>query len=207
MLTTAELRWFTCGEIPEAIAQWFTSDARGEHLAPSEEREDIYLYVPESDFVGIKLRQARLEIKWRIAELGVVSIDQVAGKAEKWRKWLCEDDTKESFQPSEVTGKAWVSVKKKRTQRKYEVTSRQSVVAIPVNQSGDRICSVELTQLEIYNQAWWSLAYEASGADEFETLKIVAESMQSDAALKLQLQDSYAYPHWLEQNYSISQQT
>lgn len=208
MLTTAELRWFCRGEIPDAIAQWFASDSLGVHLAPSEEREDVYLYIPASDFVGIKLRQARLEIKWRNAELGVLQVGQVVGKAEKWRKWLCEDHTKESFLASEVTGKAWVSVKKKRTQQKYQVTSQQSVVAIPIEQSGDRICSVELTQLELYHQAWWSLAFEASGKAEFETLKLVAEFIsQSNADLKLQLEDSYAYPHWLDRNYSISQQT
>lgn len=205
MLTTAELRWFYPGKLPEIVLQWFEQDRLG-YLAPVEEREDIYLYVPESEFVGIKLRQGRLEVKWRKAELGILEFGQAVGKAEKWSKWLCEDKSQESFQRSQVSGKqTWISVNKQRKQRNYTVTN-QAVVAIPIEQFCDRVCSVELTQLEIYNHFWWSLAFEASGEDEFNTLKIVAESLfQFYSSPKLQLQDSFAYPWWLEKNVTSQQ--
>jgi hypothetical protein len=84
-------------------------------LAPSEEREDVYLYTPGCEYMGVKLRQGRLEIKWRKAELGNLRFgNQVEGKVEKWGKWLCEDPTQQSFQPQDVVGKSWVSVKKAR---------------------------------------------------------------------------------------------
>lgn len=112
MLTTAELRWFNRGTLPSETSHWF--DCLGEALAPPEERVDLYLYLPGCDYLGIKLRQGRLEIKWRQAELEIVRFgDRVEGKAEKWGKWLCEDPTAQSFQTTDVVGeKAWVSVKK-----------------------------------------------------------------------------------------------
>lgn len=207
MLTTAELRWFYPGKLPQAVIHWFNNEQLGKHLAPTEEREDTYLYVPESDFVGIKLRQGRLEIKWRKAELDNLEFGKVTGKAEKWAKWLCEDASNESFQPQVVIGKkAWVSIQKVRTQRKYQVSLEQTVVAIPINDSSDRICSVELTQLKIHNDLWWSLAFEASGNELTDTLKIVAEwVLQFYCEPTLSLPDSYAYPIWLAKT-SISQQ-
>ncbi len=56
----------------------------GNYLAPVEERVDIYLYLPKCEYMGIKLRQGRLEVKWRKAELGIMHFgDTVEGKAEK----------------------------------------------------------------------------------------------------------------------------
>ena len=91
--------------------------------------------------MGIKLRQGRLEIKWRNAELGVVSWGGVEGKLEKWGKWLCEDSTKESFRPEVLEGKSWISVKKVRSQRLYDD------------------CAIELTELNIKGNDWWTIDF------------------------------------------------
>ncbi len=184
MLTTAELRWFYLGQLPQEISQWFQQDFLDGQLEPPEEREDLYLYSPENDYMGIKLRQGRLEIKWRKAELGVLRFgDRVEGKAEKWGKWLCEDPTSESFQPKDVVGKkSWMSVKKVRSQRQYEN------------------CGVELTQLSVRGNNWWSFALEATGGDVslMNNLQTVASSVfKSYRNPKLQVQDSYSYPSWL----------
>jgi hypothetical protein len=202
MLTTAELRWFNRGTLPEEISHWFEQDCIGDYLAPPEEREDLYLYSVGCDYLGIKLRQGRLEIKWRGAELGVLRFgDQVEGKAEKWGKWLCEDPTVEIFQPKVVVGeKAWVGVKKVRSQRQYQVLPDKSITAVPVTESIDQGCTVELTQLEINGNAWWSLAFEAFGKDDclLDYLQAVANWVfKTYRGSKLQLEDSYAYPSWL----------
>ena len=208
MQLTAELRWFYRGTLPSEVCQWFQQDQLGGHLAPPEEREDLYFYSPGSEYLGIKLRQGRLEIKWRKAELGVVHFgDRVEGKAEKWGKWLCEDPTAESFQPADVVGKSWVSVKKVRflrkaslTQRQYQVFPGESITAVPVTESIDQGCNVELTQLSINGNAWWSLAFEAFGEDDclMEHLQAVAAWVfKSYRGSNLQAEDSYAYPSWL----------
>lgn len=199
MLTTTELRWFKLGTLPKEITQWFQHQLGD--LAPPEEREDVYLYTPGCEYMGIKLRQGRLEIKWRKAELGNLRFgEKVEGKVEKWGKWLCEDPTQQSFQPQNVVGKSWVSVKKKRSQRKYQVISGESIVAVSVNQSIDQGCNVEITQLSINGNNWWSLAFEAFGEDDclMNNLKAVASDVfKNYQGFQLQPQDSFAYPSWL----------
>ena len=185
MLTSLEIRWFYEGELPQAILLWFGQDELEGQLKPPEEREDLYLYIPEGEYLGIKLRQGRLEVKWRQAELGIVPFGrQVEGKLEKWGKWLCEDSTAESFQLEAVVGhKTWVNVKKVRSQRLYDG------------------CTLELTQLRIEGKDWWSLAFETSGTDAnvMDKLQSIASKVfKSYTESPLQVQDSYAYPRWLD---------
>lgn len=202
MLTTAELRWFDRGTLPEEISHWFEQDCLGGQRSPAEEREDVYLYTPGCEYLGIKLRQGKLEIKWRKAELGVVRFgDRVEGKAEKWVKWTCEDPQAEMFKPAGVVGKgSWVSVKKVRSQRQYQVLPGESITSVPVNESINQGCTVELTQLNINGNAWWSLAFEACGEDDclMDHLQAVATCVfKTYREPKLQAEDSFAYPSWL----------
>lgn len=201
MYLTAELRWFNRGTIPEEISHWFEQGCLGD-LAPPEEREDLYLYSGGCEYLGIKLRQGRLEIKWRQAELGVVHLgDSVEGKAEKWGKWLCQDPTAQSFQPADVIGeKAWVGVKKVRSQRQYQILANKSIIAVPLTKSIAQGCTFELTQLSIKGNTWWSLAFEAFGKDDclIEQLQVAASWVfNTYSGSKLQVEDSYAYPSWL----------
>jgi hypothetical protein len=185
MLTSLELRWFYPGELPQEISLWFEQDELEGQLQSPEEREDVYLYTPGCEYLGIKLRQGRLEVKWRQAELGIVHFGcQVKGRLEKWSKWLCEGPTAESFQTEAVMGqKTWVSVKKARSQRLYDS------------------CALELTQLRIKDKDWWSLAFETTGSDAnvADKLQFLATQVfKTYSGSKLQAQDSYGYPHWLD---------
>lgn len=182
-ITTIELRWFYPGTIATEVERWFQEDCPGEKLESPEEREDVYLYLPECEYLGIKLRQEKLEIKWRKAELGVLRFAQgLEGKAERWAKWSCEDPTKESFLPADVVGKPWVSVQKVRSQRRYQD------------------CNVELTHLSVRGDAWWSLGFEApvepaTPVDNFHLL--TTQVLKTYPNSHLQAQDSFAYPSWL----------
>lgn len=184
MLTSLEIRWFYTGKLPAAISDWFGQDELGGKLQAPEEREDVYLYSPGCEYLGIKLRQGRLEIKWRNAELDVVRLGEgVEGKLEKWGKWMCEDPSQESFKLEAVLGKSsWVSVKKVRWQRLYDS------------------CAMEITQLNVKGNDWWSLAFETFGAEasKLEQLKTIATgAFESYKGSQLPAQDSYAYPTWL----------
>lgn len=188
MLESLELRWFIPGELPSDVSAWFEQDKLGGQLQPPEAREDVYLYVPGCEYMGIKLRQGRLEIKWRQAELEVLSFEKVEGKLEKWGKWLCEDPTETSFKPENVLGqRTWVKIGKVRSQRLYDG------------------CALELTQLTIENNTenntWWSLALETLGADTRarEKLQSIFELIsKTQITPHLQAQNSYAYPKWIE---------
>ena len=203
MLTTYELRWFYPGTIPQDVELWFEQNCLLEPLQPPEEREDLYLYSPMCDFMGVKLRQGRLEVKWRKAELGVVRFGEfVEGKTEKWAKWVCCDPTEESFQPNLVLDNpSWVSVQKIRYSQLYQLFPElppQPVVS--KNEGIDNGCTVELTHLIIQENAWWSLAFEAFGEDAclVENLQRTASWVfQTYCGLKLLAVNSYAYPSWL----------
>lgn len=201
MLTSNELRWFYPGRIPEDIKVWFQQQCLVDQAQTPEKRADVYLYVPESDFLGIKLRQDNLEIKWRTAELGVLSFgEQVAGKAEKWSKWTCSDRTGANFQPATVFhNPAWISVEKIRYLQAYQVLADCSVQPVVNEESIDNGCSLEITQLLIQDSTWWSLALEANGEDHrlMANLQLTADSIFSTYKESLLTINSYAYPHWL----------
>ncbi len=213
MLTTCEMRWFFPGSIPESIETWFQENITNSQQQP-EERTDVYLYSPNCDFMGIKLRQGRLEIKWRNAELGVLKLGEfVSGKAEKWGKWLCNDKNGETFQPAQVVANPiWVSVKKVRYSQFFQVTpeSKPQLLASDAhegaakgdrNGSSDNGCSVEITHLTVQQNTWWSLGFEATGEESklMENLQITASSVfDTYDGFKLLAENSFAYPHWLE---------
>lgn len=184
MLTTLELRWFSHGTPPIEVEHWFSADCSGKLQWSSQEREDLYLYTPQCDYLNIKLRQGRLEVKWRKAELGIRRFSPLwEGKVEQWLKWSCQDPTQQSFVPADVVGKGpWIAVKKRRRQRLYQGLSW------------------ELTELNVKNDVWWSTAFEMVAEDDrqidiFEG--IVSQVSKTDQGLKLLAENSYAYPMWL----------
>ncbi|MBD1939192.1 hypothetical protein H6F73_18060 [Microcoleus sp. FACHB-68] len=202
MFATAELRWFYQGILPNEMINWFQSERAGAQLELPEEREDLYLYAAGCEYLNIKLREERLEVKWRQAELGELSFGNAGeGKAEKWVKWICEAPPAQSLitaVPME-TGE-WMRVKKSRMQRQYQVLSDESIISVPMDAEINQGCTVELTQLNVNGEAWWSLAFEAFGEDEnlitplHEVVEWVAKTYRG---LPVQTASSYGYPKWL----------
>src|SRR5438093_13146168 len=84
MSTTAEVRWFFEGQVPDEIEQWFCRSNLALKAAP---REDHYLLFPAVLGLGLKLREGRLEVKTLIKTLGVRSFTaDVAGTVQVWKK-------------------------------------------------------------------------------------------------------------------------
>ncbi len=84
MFTTAEVRWFFEGPVPDEIEQWFCRSNLALKAAP---REDHYLLFPAVLGLGLKLREGRLEVKTLIKTLGVRSFTaDVAGTVQVWKK-------------------------------------------------------------------------------------------------------------------------
>jgi hypothetical protein len=202
MLITYELRWFYPGTIPEDILLWFERDCLTKAVQPLEEREDLYLYLPECDYLGVKLRQGRLEVKWRKAEFGATSFGEfVEGKVEKWGKWLCCDSTEESFQRNQTVEKgAWVNIQKVRYSQLFQVIPGLSPQPIAGNEEGENGCQVELTELTFGDNHWWSLAFEAFGEDSnlMDNLERTGDRIfKSYKGPKLLVTNSYGYPRLL----------
>src|SRR2546427_2690824 len=84
MSTTAEVRWFFEGQVPDEIEQWFCRSNLALKAAP---REDHYLLFPAVLGLGLKMREGRLEVKSLIKTLGVRSFTaDVAGNVQGRKK-------------------------------------------------------------------------------------------------------------------------
>jgi hypothetical protein len=181
---TLEIRWFEYGTIPIAVKRWFDEFCPGESLEWKSQREDLYLYLPKYEALNFKLRQGNLELKWRRAELGTQQFKAVEsaiswdGKIEQWLKL----SLKNLFPSRLINVKSWVAVNKVRSQRSY----------LGAN--------CELTQLNVNNEFWWTIALEmpkrtADDINQFH--RLIERVNQTYQGPELSLLKSYAYPQWL----------
>lgn len=181
MLKTLELRWFKRGKIPSSIEQWFNQDCPGKSLGNAQFRIDWYLEpIAPCDYLNIKFREGRLEIKWRQKQLAKIDLEgQWEGRVEQWVKWLCEEESFQDFLPEET---AWIAVEKQRSQRQYVLSSESA-------------CHIELTQLKAKNQHWWTLGLESTG--DRENLDAIAQQVSHSCPETFTEPENAAYPHWL----------
>ncbi|MEB3279869.1 MAG: hypothetical protein VKK42_13225 [Lyngbya sp.] len=185
-LLTLEVRWFESGKIPKSIEQWFTQACPGELSSPPEEREDYYFYTPGCECLNLKLRQGKLELKWRQTELGINSFGKAwQGRIERWLKWSYQESIPAHLIQALGTGdKPVIPIGKKRTQRHHQGVE------------------CELTQLKFDEyQFWWSLGFEMEETEthrktHFE--KVVSQFTDSyPQKTGFNLDHSHAYPSWL----------
>jgi hypothetical protein len=214
MLPTAEVRWFYKGDIQDTSLQRFRSGELPQDNGTFEERNDVYLYLPGVNSLGIKLRGTniqhqndadQLEIKRRQLEGGVVSFSPgVTGRLERWSKWVFHSESSDPQLSTILTAKdeAWVCVSKVRYLRKYQVTSDKRVLAVSLNEWPDNGCNVELTELIAPGEkVWWTLGLEAFGEVDVtieDNLKLSANYFFGVTDLgTFEVKDSYGYPGWL----------
>ena len=72
MLITAEIRWFLRGTLPAEVSRWFEGVCGNATRYPP--RVDLYLALPETDTVGVKLREGLLEVKRKDGDLGLLDL-------------------------------------------------------------------------------------------------------------------------------------
>ena len=178
-LRTAEARWFRRGPTPDAVAAWF--DALGPPVEPAS-RTDRYLR-PTDAALGVKLREGRVEAKRRDGTAGPLTAGRAEATVETWTKW--------SFALSEApeVGEAWVEVAKTRRQREHE--------------AGDGACRLELSEVEVGGEAWWSVCLEADGPSAEARQRALATAAvrwlgRADAPA-LSADDARSYPAWLRE--------
>jgi hypothetical protein len=205
MLATEEMRWFFAETMPESVTAWFGAQicAAQVCIAPTQPpRTDYYLRLADSDSLGIKLRQGRIETKQREGTSTLVQLgERAAGQVESWRKWSFElVETGES-----VTDAAqWVGVWKARRWCLFTVGENGRIIPAPPTTILEQGCACELTDVRLADSSepWWSLGFEAFGGtavDRRERLLLVAKQFlrREDAPL-LAAEHSYSYPKWLQ---------
>lgn len=202
MLASLELRWFCPGKLPRQVEQWFQQECPGQLLQSPDERVDQYLLIPNCHYMSVKLRQGRLEVKWRQQQLGAIAGSASAqGCGERWLKWLCTDAGESLvFGDQPLTG-PWLAVDKLRSQRKYRVQGHGTFTGVAVDEPLERGCAVELTRLRLQAQDWWTLGFETFGSALLLTdLQGLAQQiLQSYPGPTLNLANSWGYPEWLSQ--------
>ncbi len=112
-LVSVEIRWFANGKIPGLLKDWFMASSA---IKGPDQRTDKYLMFPHSTQTGTKIREGRLEIKSKVADLGAFEAHgRDWGNLESWEKWslgILNLPTPESIAIS--GNRNWVEVEKKR---------------------------------------------------------------------------------------------
>jgi hypothetical protein len=214
MYSSAEMRWFFEGDVPETVRAWFGTEGRGGDEA---ERIDEYLTLPGCESTGVKLREGRLEIKARTSAPVTVALPgDGLGRREGWVKWSLSLSELESLRESlAAADEDWVFVRKRRRLRKLAIDGgRVTEVDAKTTGLGDG-CQIEIASLMALRGTqgvpaverdwsrsvpWWSLCFEAFGGPDSLSdclLRCAGEFLQRPAPLTLRESDSLSYPGWL----------
>jgi len=199
---TVEVRWFGTGAVPAEVQRWFQGKEHEAEAQPP--RTDHYLRLGRNEDLGVKLREGRIEIKQRQRDFGLVRFHpQIAGRVEQWRKWsLSLAGGEGHLADILVPASAWIAVHKVRRVHTYQVAAGTKVGATPAGTYPGWGCNLELAELTVGDEPWWTLGLEAFGPEVAlrETLLLVADQAFSHKqAPTLRAADSYAYPLWLAQ--------
>jgi len=201
MFTTAEVRWFFEGPVPDEIEQWFCRNNLALKAAP---REDHYLLCPPVLGLGLKLREGRLEVKPLIKTLGVRSFTaDIAGTLQVWQKETYGEPAVTEFERLRTSAPhLWIAVRKERTLRRFSLDGA-SIVEVPA----DRVflrdgCNAELTTITVGGSAYWSFNFEAYGnpsrvEDILQRAAIHVLKDERRPPYSFPAQHSSSYPEWL----------
>lgn len=201
MFATVEVRWFYEGRVPVEVREWFQRGVYGPDEQPR--RVDHYLRLGDTDSLGIKLREGRIEIKQRHHPHGIVHFhERAAGLVEGWRKWsLPLAEVGEGLAHALVPASAWIAVQKERSLRICRIGSDGLLIPVPGVAYPGQGCGVELTAVEVGGAVWWSLAFEAFGDGSYlqENLVSGIERLFNHEGVPflLEAQASCGYPRWL----------
>jgi hypothetical protein len=204
VLETAEVRWFFEGTTPSALRAWFLGlDGDLNAEAP---RTDHYLLIQQTDALGIKFREGRIEVKQRSRspERSAFGQDQ-SGSLEHWRKWGFPLASVGEHQASLETLDAWIAVTKTRWVRDYRIGPLGTLLPLERPDLSIAACSVELADVQALDTDAWTLAFEATGpaVTLAATLENVARQiLNSLEDRSLVAKNSYGYPRWLQRLHS-----
>ncbi len=200
MYPTSEIRWFCPGKLPEEVIGWYQAHAGiPEDKSP---RKDQYLCIPGYDTMGIKIREGNIEIKALIKTRRLFSLGENSlGYAGDWRKWsfLLKDESPPLHQLMNPAS-SWIEVYKKRSLLRYQITTEKNTKSISTGIPCLAGCDVELTEIFIRQDPWWSLCFEAFGpeAENHQNLDLMINSFfQPPPPFSFKSQDSFSYPELL----------
>ena len=198
MLESVEIRWFFQGGMPDNLYSIFDdSDIQSKW----DIRSDYYLLIEDSGNIGIKLRNSRLELKW-LKRSNNFTLPQlnIDGKIEYWVRW--EWDNTKSF--NDILqfihlnkDNPWIKIDKSRFQKKFKIQGDSLVDVSSEHVHFDY--AIEITQLKIYEQSWWSIGFDSFLKDghEYFFTQLIKRYVDREIRPLLKPDLSYGYPKWI----------
>jgi hypothetical protein len=211
-----EVRWFFDGAVAEhpALQTWFETfspiDRKGDFGPPVwmgrfDDKPDVYLLLPGADDMGVKWREGNLQIKGRVASLGVHSYcGRFQGLVERWVRWSygnLPDPYRRLFVDGNEKGLITVSVRKTRALRKIKIDTYNGIaLEVDPKEFIDRGINFELTDLEVAGSPYCTLAFEAypdDAAMHAAFTNTVETFLDGLKGVELGSENSMSYPAWL----------
>ena len=189
-----EVRWIFPGQLDAVVAGWF-----GRFPAGVDSREDSYLLDPDLHGLSVKVRAGgALEVKVYGGSPGILDVPgRARGRIQSWQKWSFAFSP---LLPGGVDLAGWRPVGKRRLITRFSLDSGRSIAgtARPTGQPG---CAVELTEVSMGGQAWWSVGFEATGPASLlrSGLEATAELVFAQAlpGVEFGMENSRSYAEWL----------
>jgi hypothetical protein len=196
-IRSLEVRWIFPGQLETVVSRWFAR-----FPAELETREDAYLLSPRLRGLSVKLRAgAALEVKAYQGSPGILDIaGRARGRMESWRKWSFPFGSP-SYGGRDPAG--WRLIRKTRRISRFSLAGDSIQVRGP-GPGEEPGCAVELTEVRIRGEAWWTLGFESVGPAELlrsqleaSAALVFAETLRGE--MEPGLNDSRSYAEWLLQ--------
>jgi hypothetical protein len=187
-----EVRWIFPGPLAAAVTGWF-----GRFPAETTVLQDAYLLDPHLPGLSVKVRAGRaLEVKMYRGSPGLLEVaERARGRLESWQKWSFPHGP-HGHGSGDPAG--WRPVSKR---RRISWFSQATEVGVPALGKGCG-CAVELTEVDVNGEAWWTLGFEATGPaealrGELDAAAALLFAQAMPGELELGMDDSKSYAQWL----------
>ncbi len=161
MLRSLELRWFFKGILPIRVYQWFTDILPGNEKFEEKPREDYYLATQSID-LGVKFSRQQLQVKIRTDNVHfTLNNNNIQGSLEYWIRYDWDYlHNKENTKKDKLYDRfSSIKIDKKRLIKKYKILDNQ-LIQIPIQNTTDTQCSIEITKINVKEQAWSTLGFD-----------------------------------------------
>lgn len=161
MLRSLELRWFFKGILPIRVYQWFTDILPGNEKFEEKPRTDYYLATQSID-LGVKFSRQQLQVKIKKYNVGfTLNNNNIQGSLEYWIRYDWDYlHNKENTKKDKLYDRfSSIKIDKKRLIRKYKILDNQ-LIQIPIQNTTDTQCSIEITKINVKEQAWSTLGFD-----------------------------------------------
>lgn len=161
MLRSLELRWFFKGILPIRVYQWFTDILPGNEKFEEKPREDYYLATQSID-LGVKFSRQQLQVKIRTDNVYfTLNNNNIQGSLEYWIRYDWDYlHNKENKKKDKLYDRfSSIKIDKKRLIKKYKILDNQ-LIQIPIQNTTDTQCSIEITKINVKEQTWSTLGFD-----------------------------------------------